>query len=171
MQPEIWFDDGLYDVYIHFAPLMKKYNFVGIISVVTDCVGGKFKWYYNYNSKKYIELRCMTIEELKILMANGWKIASHTKTHRRLTELSLGDAEIEFKKSKEWIEKNLGVTPEDLVCPWNEITEEQKKIALKYYKRIAVKNRMYFHAINLPYTDDVFTLDIFDSIIKKLVEQ
>lgn len=165
MQAEIWFDDGLRDVFVHFSPIMDRYHLLGIVSVVTDCVGGTFKWYYPYYDPKttrYVELQCMTIDELKSLIAKGWKIASHTKTHRRLTELSLEEAEEEFRGSKEWIQKNLGVTPEDLVCPWNAITEEQRVIALKYYKRvIATRDRIYFHAINLPPPDDVFTLEEF----------
>jgi peptidoglycan/xylan/chitin deacetylase (PgdA/CDA1 family) len=162
---EIWFDDGLRDVYVHFAPIMEKYGLTGIIPLVTDCVGGKFKWYLD--KTRYIELPCMTIEEIRELMSKGWKIASHTKTHRRLTELSLEEVEEEFKGSKEWIEKNLGVTPEDLVCPWNAITEEQKKIALKYYRRVMTSDRIYFHAVNLPPPDNVFTLEIFDGIVRK----
>lgn len=165
---EIWFDDGLKDVIVCFAPIMEKYHLTGIISVVTDCVGKTFKWYYDYRSKKYIERQCMSVEDLKKLVSKGWKIASHTKTHRRLPELSLEEAEKEFKESKEWIEKNLGVIPEDLVCPWNEITEEQKIIALKYYKRvIASRGRIYFHGINFPSPDNDFILDAFDLAVRK----
>ena len=178
---EIWFDDALKDVYVYFLPIMEKYGLKGIVPVVTDYVGGRFRWYYRFTrdvkSKKvtsvdytkYVELQCMSIDELKILIMKGWKIACHTKTHRLLTKLNCAETEKEFKESKEWIEKNLGVTPEDIVCPWNGIEEWQKELALKYFKRIVSSDRIYFHGIHLPAPDDWFTLEIFESRLKSLI--
>ena len=109
----------------------------------------------------------MTIEQIKVLMAKGWKVVSHTKTHRFLPSLNLEEAEKEFKESKNWIEKNLGFSPNTLVCPWNTITPEQKKIALKYYERVVdTKDRIYFHGIHLPSPDDYFTIEMFEKAIR-----
>jgi len=160
---EIWFDDGLLSVYEDMYPLMEKYGLVGIIGVVTSCVGKTFRW-----QKKW-ELPCMNIDQIKHLMNEGWKIASHTVTHRDLTKISKSEAEWEIIESKLWIITNLGVEPIALIPPWNRITPELKKYALNYYPRVVNKKRIYFHTVNLPHPSR-FNIKVFEERIRRLAK-
>jgi peptidoglycan/xylan/chitin deacetylase (PgdA/CDA1 family) len=144
---EIWFDDGLLSVYESIFPIMKSFGLTGIIGVVTSNVGGQFKWYISdHYGGHYVEMPCMTIEQIKELLKSGWQVASHTVTHRDLTMIPLEEAKQEIIESKKWIEENLGITPTIFIAPWNHITSELKEFALQYYSRvIADKNRIEYH--------------------------
>lgn len=142
----IWFDDAILDTYTHAFPLMKKYKKVGVVSVITKSVGNEFKW--ELVDDEYVMLKCMNIEQLLDLIDNGWKIASHTVTHRRLDELTIERAKYEIIESKNWIITNLGVEPIAFVPPFHVITKEQKRIAEQHYP--FVRNGGYgliFHSI------------------------
>ena len=51
----------------------------------------------------------MNIYQIKELINDGWKIASHSVTHRDLTKLSKKEIEKELINSKKWIKDNLKV--------------------------------------------------------------
>lgn len=130
----VWFDDGLESVYTVAYPIMKQYGLTGIVGVITSKVGKT----QVLDRKRY---NCMTIEQLKDLVFNGWEIASHSVTHPQpypdgweFCGLPLEQTEYELKKAKEWIQQNLGVVPTKFVVPRHFLTREQMELARKYYK-------------------------------------
>ncbi len=86
----ITFDDGYYDVYKYAAPIMKKYWYTGVISLITASID---------------ESDYMSGDQIRELLNNNWEIASHTWTHPILTRSPLEKVEIEIKKSKSDLEQ------------------------------------------------------------------
>jgi peptidoglycan/xylan/chitin deacetylase (PgdA/CDA1 family) len=132
----IWFDDGLLSVYENAFPIMKKYGLIGIVAVIPSKVGS----FQKIENKNFL---CMNIQQLKELIKNGWEIASHSFTHHQPSingmefyDLNLEQTKFEFAKSKEWIKKNLGITPTKFVVPRHFLRREQMEIGRNYYKFI-----------------------------------
>jgi peptidoglycan/xylan/chitin deacetylase (PgdA/CDA1 family) len=132
----IWFDDGLLSVYENAFPIMKKYGLIGIVAVISSKVGS----FQEIENKTF---PCMNIQQLKELIENGWEVASHSFTHHQpsinrmeFCDLNLQQTEFEFAKSKEWIIRNLGVTPTKFVVPRHFLRREQMEIGRNYYKFI-----------------------------------
>ncbi len=123
----IYFDDSLLDTFIHARPYINKYSYQGVVGVPTSYVGKPVTW---KNHEPYGE-PSMCIKELKILISEGWGIASHAKTHRQLVNLSREEVIEEVVGSYKWIKENLGVEPCCFIPPYNELnifilTEAQK---------------------------------------------
>jgi len=129
----IWFDDGHADVYTKAYPLMKAYKQIGIVAVITGQVGQKMYWagVPPNEEERWIDL--MPIEHLQELVTNGWKIASHSVTHRDLDMLTLEEVEKEILDSKKWIQDKLKVEPLAFAPPRHRITPEQEQLVLKHY--------------------------------------
>lgn len=135
MSKDLWFDDGYVEDFTIVRGLLKKHGRVGILAIITGKIGDK-----GY----------LSIKQIKTMMSEGWKIASHSVTHRNFRELNLKEVEWELKTSKDWIKRNLGVEPIDFVAPYNSIArdqKEQKELALKYYTFVYGKRRdIIFHS-------------------------
>lgn len=114
----LWFDDGLKNTFDVAHPMMKEYGYVGIVSVITDRVGDVFE------DGEWRGKPCMDLTELRMLREDGWEIASHTRTHPYLNEISQDQAEDEIIGSKHWIEENLGVSPAAFIYPYDVIAHE-----------------------------------------------
>lgn len=89
----ITFDDGYESVYTEAKRRMDKYGFPGVAYVITDLAGAPGR---------------MTLKQLKELQADGWDIASHTKTHKLLVSGKPTAQEIyeELAGSKKWLINN-----------------------------------------------------------------
>jgi len=109
----LWFDDGLKNTFDVAYPMMREQGYVGMVSVITDCVGGVFE------DEEYRDKPCMNLEELKTLKQEGWEIVSHSKTHPYLNETSRDQAEDEIIGSKRWINDNLGISTKVFVYPYS----------------------------------------------------
>lgn len=114
----LWFDDGLNNTFDVAYPMMKEQDYVGIVSVITDCVGGVFE------DEEYTDKPCMDLNELRILQQEGWEIVSHSKTHPYLNETSRVQAKDEIIGSKRWIDDNLGVSTNVFVYPYSLIAHQ-----------------------------------------------
>lgn len=137
---KIWLDDALIDQYEIMFPLIKKYNIKRtpiIIAVITGSVGKTMRWYQCWRTE-YVEISCMTIEQLKEMIDYGCIIASHTVTHRALKYLSDAELIYELEQSKKWIIENLGIIPEIFVPPYGEnyVRPDQIQIIEKYYPKM-----------------------------------
>ncbi|MFQ5822761.1 MAG: polysaccharide deacetylase family protein [bacterium] len=100
----ITFDDAYSSVYEYAFPILKKYNFIATIFVITSYVGNWNIWDYNFLRCKF--LHC-TWEQLRNLISAGWEIGSHTATHRNLKALSDSEIWHEVNNSKGLIENQI----------------------------------------------------------------
>jgi peptidoglycan/xylan/chitin deacetylase (PgdA/CDA1 family) len=135
------FDDGYKDNYTKAFPLLQKYSMKGDFAVITAGI----------NTSDY-----MTTDDLKDLIKNGHSIASHTVSHcttaikisnntfqvspvetiekpctkfatqERLTE---GQIKYEFQKSKDDLEKSLGIKVTHIVYPYGFWNQQAVEIA------------------------------------------
>lgn len=125
----LWFDDGWVTTFEVAYPMMKERGLTGIVSLVTGKVGSSWKpplWPSAHT--------LMTLEQLKILVDEGWDIASHTVSHPfRFDQLSTEETRYELAESKKWIIENLGVTPDKFVAPRHLINRKQVDVVGEYY--------------------------------------
>lgn len=130
---QIWLDDALLDQYITVFPLLKKYRVCEhgikvIIGVITGSVGKTFLW-----TDPYVELPCMSIAQIKGMMAYGCQIATHSVTHPSFKHLSTKQVAYEIAESTRWIKENLGVTPVAFVPPYNDMPYQEQATIIKRY--------------------------------------
>jgi len=139
----LWFDDGYVEDYTIIYPLLKKYKVTGVLAIVTSRVGKR---------------GFLNIEQLKLMMSEGWQIASHSVTHRNFKKLTLEEADWELQTSKRWIQENLGVTPRMFMPPYSlrAMTPPQKQRALSHYPFICAETQ-HFHSnhFRLDWTRDL----------------
>lgn len=87
------FDDGYEDNYTTSFPILKKYGFKATIFVITSTID---------KDPSYL-----TSEQMKEMEAYGFKMESHTVTHRDLDSLSYDEQYKELSESKAALEKLL----------------------------------------------------------------
>lgn len=86
------FDDNNTNQYTAAFPLLKKYNMISVIYIVTGRIGPS----------------TLTEEQIKEMSAAGMDIQSHTITHRVLTALPQSEIDREFSDSRKKLEELLG---------------------------------------------------------------
>lgn len=89
----VTFDDGYVDNYTTAFPILKKYGFTATVFMVSSYVDGE---------------GFMSWPQLKELVASGWEIEGHTKTHPYLSKIERVSLLDELKSSKELLEQGLG---------------------------------------------------------------
>lgn len=85
------FDDGWDDSIVDAKPILDLYNFKASAMIISDNIGTS-----NY----------MTLAQLRTLLAAGWDICNHTKTHTNLSTLSLADQTTEYRTCRDFIRDN-----------------------------------------------------------------
>jgi peptidoglycan/xylan/chitin deacetylase (PgdA/CDA1 family) len=102
------FDDGWENQYTYAFPLLQKYGFSGTFFVVTEYLD-----HQNF----------MTTNELKMMLAAGMTIGSHSKTHPALPSIGNGQRlKDEIAGSKAWLESKLGVAIDTFAYPYGSYT-------------------------------------------------
>lgn len=110
------FDDADESVFENAFPIMKKFGFTGTVFVIADFVGKKDLW----DAKPFgLHSNHMSWKQLKILLDNGWKIGSHSLSHRDLTSLSEENLTRELRLSKQILEQNLDTEISTISFPFN----------------------------------------------------
>ena len=102
----ISFDDGYRSNLEIALPLLQKFNYPAVIFIPTDFIGS----YNAFDADIYyepVEPIC-TWDELREMEKNGISVQSHGLSHRKLSELSMKEQELEITRSKKIIEVNLG---------------------------------------------------------------
>lgn len=128
----LWFDDGYVEDFTIIRPLLRERGLVGILAIITSKVG----------KEGYLN-----IERLKIMIREGWKIASHSVTHRNFKNLSIKEVSWELRKSLEWINESLSLSPVGFVAPYGHINQTQKALALSHYPFVrAHESILNFHS-------------------------
>lgn len=84
------FDDGYYDVSIHALPIMNKYRYRGVISLILS---------------KLDESDYLTGEDVRKMQSFDWEIANHTWDHPILRSKSESELNHQIHDSKHDLEK------------------------------------------------------------------
>ena len=111
----ITFDDALLDVYREAFPVLSTFGGVGMVFVVTGCMGRRVSWDATFGKRLYH----MDREHLLELHRAGWVVASHTHTHPDLTRLTPREREWELRRSREVLEDLLQTEVLFLSYPFN----------------------------------------------------
>ena len=114
----ISFDDGYRNNLTVALPILKEYNYNGVMFVPTNFVGGynAFDADIFYEPK---ELMC-TWEELILLENSGISIQSHGVNHVHLSDLSETELEKELVLSKTTLERKLRKTIDSISYPYGD---------------------------------------------------
>jgi peptidoglycan/xylan/chitin deacetylase (PgdA/CDA1 family) len=102
--------------------------------------------FYKLNNSPISRVSMMNWDDLRLLKGEGHYIGSHTCTHPMLGAMSdVNDIYRELEKSRNDIEKELGVIPKTISYPIGSYNPSVSKIAksLGYEVGLAVDNRVY----------------------------
>lgn len=97
------FDDGWKTQYEYAVPILEKYQFTGTFFIITNSIGAK---------------AYMSGDEIKKLRSKGFEIASHTKSHPKLTQVTDEQLQDELVESKQKLEAILGEPITTLAYPY-----------------------------------------------------
>jgi peptidoglycan/xylan/chitin deacetylase (PgdA/CDA1 family) len=95
------FDDGYRSHATVAGPALRRLGWPGVLNLKTGNAGPGG----------------ISLPRLRRLVRDGWEIASHTLTHPDLTTLGAGALRDELVRSRAWIRRRLGVTPEFFCYP------------------------------------------------------
>lgn len=132
----ITMDDGWEGVYTHAYPVLKEYGFPFTI----------------YLYKKYVNIggRSLSWEQIREMMKNGCEIGSHSVSHESLRgkkNRTEADQQLwllgELKDSKEFLEKNLGISCTSFAYPFGIFDESTTELAhqVGYESLVTVNNQ------------------------------
>ncbi len=119
----VTFDDAYRSVMSDVRPVLDDLGVPGTVFAPTSMVGkpGPMAWdgIDQWIGTRYErELTCMSWEQLRELRGAGWEIASHTKSHPRLTELDDDELGSELVESRGVCERELGLSSVTLAYPF-----------------------------------------------------
>ncbi|WP_294093537.1 polysaccharide deacetylase family protein [uncultured Cetobacterium sp.] len=146
------FDDGYKDNYENAFPILKKYQFKGIIYILD---GVKYnKWDVDDKNNPEKEFPLMNAEELLEMQKYGIEFGGHTSTHPKLAELSLENVKKEIILSKNNIENLVGKELLSFAYPYGSLNEDVKKIAQESGYQFAVAT----DSGSITFSDDLFEI-------------
>lgn len=124
----ISFDDAYENIVSHAFPMMEHYGFKGLIFPILDYIGEENTWDANLGG---IHFKHASLADLKQLLAAGWEIGAHSKSH----------SVYEFKKNsykeivdaKCSLEQKLETTIKSFSYPFGYITKEIEELVKKHY--------------------------------------
>lgn len=144
------FDDGTWDHYSIAAPLMEKYGYRGIFSIIPERLG----------NPKY-----MNWSHVKDLKARGHEIANHSMSHANLVQvLEAGDTN-ELKRqivdSLGVFEENAGFKPTVFCFPYTSFNEE-------LYKRVLETGQVPIMRLRFVFKSDT-SFEAFESFLNTVI--
>lgn len=122
----ITFDDGYIGVLENAFPVMERYNFKGVVFVVTGFLGRYSTW----DVPPLTPLRHLSAEDLRFLHSKGWIIGSHSHFHRDLATLPYGEIVKDLKMSKQILQDIIGQDVIFFSYPFGRVNQKVKE-ALK----------------------------------------
>jgi peptidoglycan/xylan/chitin deacetylase (PgdA/CDA1 family) len=122
----VTFDDGYRSVYDHALPILEEHGFPATVFVPTELVrgGGPLLWPgidHWAEEPTSDELEAMTAAQLRLLIAKGWEIGSHTLTHPKLPELDDEELRRQLVESKEQCAELTDVPCTSLAFPYGAV--------------------------------------------------
>ncbi len=135
---EFHFDDGRKGIWSNWPLIAENLSIKPLISLVPNFIMGEEV----PPQEQYSEF--MSIEEIKTLINQGFRIASHGFSHKSLITLTKNTLLAELNESKNWLEDTFKVKIDSLTLPYGHINENVWLEANKVYKKIyALKGSKY----------------------------
>ena len=131
------FDDGDISVYQTAFPIMRKYGQTGAVYIVGNYMG----------TEGY-----MSAEQIKELIAAGWEVGSHSRSHRDLTKLEPAIQRVEVVEAREVLQKATGSPVLTFAYPYGNMSP-----SVADYAHFAG----YIAAMGLGYTNDQGKSNLF----------
>ncbi len=130
----VTFDDAHRSVLKLAAPAMASLGIPGTVFVPTDYpASGRVMGWDGYDiwlgTEHEHELRCMSWEELGGLVAEGWEVGSHTRSHPRLPRLGEDEIAAELGGSRQECEERLGFPCRSVAYPYGEYDDRVVRAA------------------------------------------
>ncbi|MBN2543276.1 polysaccharide deacetylase family protein [bacterium] len=134
------FDDAYETTVRNSFHILKKYNFSGIIFVITGYMGKRNYW----DTRARGKFKHLTEAQIKRLSKTGLEFGSHTVNHENLLHLTNEKCYRELKDSKEHLENMLGKPVLALSYPFGKQNERIQEIARKagYKLGVCIHNSM-----------------------------
>jgi len=101
----ITFDDGFIGVLEHAFPALKKHGIPATLFALSGRTGATNDWMWQ---RGFPQRPLLSREQLRMLAEEGMVIGSHTRTHAKLTEISIDQAKSEIVDSKKELEDIIG---------------------------------------------------------------
>lgn len=120
-------DDGFQSLYYGALPILKKYAIPAVAFVTASEIGAGSEC-TNIRIDEYTEAR-LTWSEVEALAQADIIIASHGWTHRSLAKMSLGEAREEALRSREFLEKKLGINVTAFAYPFGTLADFNRSTA------------------------------------------
>lgn len=125
----VTFDDGFASVHASAFPILASLGLPGTVFVPTSFVGqaAPLSWagIDHWKGTTYQDrLQCMSWSQLRELCEAGWEIASHTRTHRVLTQLGDQELKAELSESRQACAHEVGTPCVSLAYPYG--THDQR---------------------------------------------
>ena len=110
------FDDGLISDYELVYPLLRKMNLKATFFIVADFVGksGYLNW-----------------DNIKEMSNSGMEIASHSSSHKYMTNLEVSQIKYELEISKIKIEKEIGKEIDSFAYPYGDCSNKLNRFAFE----------------------------------------
>lgn len=130
----VTFDDGFLSVLQRAAPILDRFGLPGTVFVPTAFMErrqlllwrGVEQWAETPFAE---ELRGMSWKDLASLVAQGWEVGSHTRTHARLTQLNHEHAYTELAGSRVECERKLGRLCVSVAYPYGAVDQRVAEAA------------------------------------------
>lgn len=126
------FDDGYTNVVEQALPAARERGFHGTVFVAVDRVGGTMAGSDEPSWAPRLPL--LDWSGLRALASEGWNIASHGCSHRRLTRLAPGEIDRELAVSKHTIQDRVGAPVTALAYPYGVVTAAVERAAAAHYE-------------------------------------
>ena len=139
----ITFDDGYKDLITNALPLLKKYNFKATCLIISNLIGKRNIWdEYKENIK---DKELMNLSDINYWLKNGMKIGSHSKNHKKLTQLDEKEKMDEIINSKNELESLTGSVIDSFCYPYGLYNENIVNIVKEKYDFAFTTNRSRFN--------------------------
>lgn len=117
----ITFDDGYQDNFTYAYPILKEFDAVATVFIITDFIGKFNTWDANLGWIKFMH---MNDTEIRTLIEEGWEIGSHGISHQALRNVEQSELNYEIGQSKAILEDKFNCDINFFSSPFGKVTED-----------------------------------------------
>jgi peptidoglycan/xylan/chitin deacetylase (PgdA/CDA1 family) len=116
----ITFDDGYLDTFTQAYPILKTAGFTATIFMVSGHIGGWSDWEGGQTHRAPL----MNREQILTMASQGFQFGGHTRNHKKLVSIGLGEAEKEISSGKKDLEALLQKPVLSFAYPYGDFNEQ-----------------------------------------------